>query len=150
MRPVATPAAQLATPLALAAAPPSGDAQRGSSAKAFNRSEVARAIRANFDSLVRASPLPRVRPGCMPASLRPRHVCKVGTCVHLYRKSGLLLWCPDTCSDGESVMSSPALCAPVVINLAAPGHPLGVQRRVPTLLTLPSARGPGEGSGQPG
>ena len=32
-----------------------------SSAAAFNRSELARQIRANFENLVRASPLPRVR-----------------------------------------------------------------------------------------
>ncbi len=83
VRPVATPAAQLATPLALAAAPPGGDAQRGSSAKAFNRSEVARAIRANFDSLVRASPLPRVRPSRTPALLPLRHVCELVVHVHL-------------------------------------------------------------------
>jgi len=83
VRPVATPAAQLATPLALAAAPPGGGAQRGSSAQAFNRSEVARAIRANFDSLVRASPLPRVRPGRTPAPLRLRHVCELAARVQV-------------------------------------------------------------------
>ncbi|KAK9828005.1 hypothetical protein WJX81_008017 [Elliptochloris bilobata] len=65
VRPCAAPAAPLATPAAAghspadAATAPSEAHGGGSSARAFRCSEVARQIRANFDSLVRASPLPR-------------------------------------------------------------------------------------------
>ena len=42
-------------------------------ARAFRHSDVARQIRANFDSLVRASPLPRVRAAAGLPERRPSH-----------------------------------------------------------------------------
>ena len=45
----------------MAAAPVDVRGDGGANARAFRHSELARQIRANFESLVRASPLPRVR-----------------------------------------------------------------------------------------
>lgn len=59
--PLASPGSADRSPACAAPAPVDVRSDGSASARAFRHSDVARQIRANFDSLVRASPLPRVR-----------------------------------------------------------------------------------------
>ena len=75
--PLASPGSAVRSPAGAAAAPADVRSDGSASAWAFRHSDVARQIRANFDSLVRASPLPRVRAAAGLLESLPSHILVV-------------------------------------------------------------------------